>query len=328
MNNHSKSLARAVLRARSSPPLVTTRPAPRSALYPMRTVVRLTGVAPDTLRAWERRYEAVVPKRTDGNARRYSEEDVRRLSLLRDAVNAGHAIGDVVGLPDAELAALGPANAPHTEARDDPRAAVRARFLEALERFDARASEAVLAQAAALVAPRALALEILAPLLGEIGERWHAGTLGIAAEHLATSQIRRLADSLRHVHDLPKGAPRVLLAAPSGHRHDLGLVLGSLLAIQRGVEPVQLGADLPTSEIADGAARAKAAVVLVAIARDLRPEEKTLAKDLKTLARTHELWVGVPATHELARLPAPIRVLTSLEAFDHALEQRFGGISR
>lgn len=328
MDKPTKSLARPASRARSSAALVTTRPTPRSALYPMRTVVRLTGVAPDTLRAWERRYEAVVPKRTDGNARRYSEEDVRRLSLLRDAVSAGHAIGDIVRLPDAELASLGPANAARAETREDPRAALRARFLEALERFDARASEAVLAQAAALVSPRTLALEIIAPLLAEIGERWHAGTLGIAAEHLATSQIRRLAESLRHAHDLPKGAPRVILAAPSGHRHDLGLVLGALLAIQRGVEPIQLGADLPTSEIADGATRAKAALVLVAIARDLLPEEKTLAKELKALARAHELWVGVPAAHELAHLPAPIRVLTSLEAFDHALEQRFGGVAR
>jgi DNA-binding transcriptional MerR regulator len=297
---------------------------PSGALYPMRTVVRLTGVAPDTLRAWERRHDAVVPHRTAGNARRYSERDVRRLSLLHEAVSAGHAIGDVVRLSDAELERLGPAASPHFERAEDGKSALRARYLEALERFDARTSEAVLAQAAALVPPRGLAIEILTPILAEIGERWHAGTLGVAAEHLASGQIRRLAESLRLVHDLPRGAPRILLATPSGHRHDLGLVLASLLAIQRGVEPIQLGADLPLAQIAEGAARTKAAVVLLAVARDLTPGEKHLVKDLKTFARAREVWLGVPSTHELARVPAPLRVLTSLEAFDHALEQRFG----
>lgn len=295
-----------------------------SARYPMRTVVRLTGVAPDTLRAWQRRYDAVVPQRTNGNARRYSEADVRRLSLLRDAVNAGHAIGDVVRLPEDELVRLAGTHASAPARAEDPRVAVRARYLEALDRLDARASEAVLVQAAALVSPRTLALEILAPILREVGERWHAGTLGIAAEHLASNQIRRLAQSLRQVHDLPRGAPRVMMTTPSGHQHDLGLVLASLLAIQRETEPVELGPDLPMREILEGAERTKASVVVLAVARDLNPSEKSLAKELRALGRAHELWLGVPATHELARLAPPIRVLTSLEAFDHALEQRFG----
>ncbi len=315
--------------ARREVPLAPPRSMPKgrsqpTALYPMRTVVRLTGIAPDTLRAWERRHEAVVPRRTDGNARRYSEADVRRLTLLHEAVGRGHAIGDIVRLPDAELARLAAHGASSAGPADDPRAAIRERYFEALERFDARGSDAVLAQAAALVPPRALALEILLPILAEVGERWHAGTLGIATEHLASGQVRRLAESLRHVHELPRGAPRALLATPSGQRHDLGLVLASLLALQRGVESVQLGADLPVSEIADGARRAKASLVLLAVLREPGAQEKALGSELKALAREHELWVGVPQGHPFAQLPPPVRVLTSLEALDHALEQRFG----
>lgn len=67
--------------------------------YPMRVVVRRTGLNPSLLRAWERRYGAVDPGRSDGGQRLYSEDDIRKLSLLREAVDAGHNISQVAELP-------------------------------------------------------------------------------------------------------------------------------------------------------------------------------------------------------------------------------------
>ena len=53
--------------------------------YPIRAVSKLTGIAIDTLRAWERRYGAVTPVR-DSRGRLYSDADVARLRLLHQAV--------------------------------------------------------------------------------------------------------------------------------------------------------------------------------------------------------------------------------------------------
>ena len=64
-----------------------------SGLYPMRVVSRLSGLTADTIRVWERRYQAVSPERTGGNKRRYSGSQVRRLVLLRRATELGHSIG-------------------------------------------------------------------------------------------------------------------------------------------------------------------------------------------------------------------------------------------
>ena len=63
-------------------------------LYPIRAVAKLSGVPMDTIRAWERRYGAVTPQRS-ARGRMYSEKEVQRLVLLRDAVARGHAIGQV-----------------------------------------------------------------------------------------------------------------------------------------------------------------------------------------------------------------------------------------
>ena len=72
----------------------------------MKAACQLTGLSPDTLRAWERRYSAVQPKR-DGNGRRvYERADVARLRLLRQAVDLGQPIHRAARLSTAELESL------------------------------------------------------------------------------------------------------------------------------------------------------------------------------------------------------------------------------
>ena len=73
--------------------------------YPIRAVSRLTGISIDTLRAWERRHDAVTPVR-DERGRMYTDADVARLRLLRQAVEQGHSIGRLAGLTDTDLLGL------------------------------------------------------------------------------------------------------------------------------------------------------------------------------------------------------------------------------
>ena len=48
---------------------------------------RRVGVGAETLRAWERRYGVLRPRRTDGNTRLYSEADLERLRLIQQLTN-------------------------------------------------------------------------------------------------------------------------------------------------------------------------------------------------------------------------------------------------
>lgn len=298
-------------------------PAPEAAAaIPMRVVTRLTGLSADTVRVWERRHRAIVPVRTEGNARRYTELEVRRLKLLREAVARGHSIGEVARLRDDELLALGLPDASELDA--DPVSVARRDYFTAVERLDQAAGAGVLAAAAARLSPRSLALDLVVPMMREVGERWHEGALTVAQEHFATQQVRSLVLSLARSLDIDGGAPRVVFAAPETHLHDMGLVVGSLLSAARGVQPILLGADLPLAELGAAARRARAAVVVVAVARDLRDDEKrTLPVRLRKLASELELWIGAPPDHLVARTPGA-RVLSSFEQLDTALAARFG----
>ncbi len=290
----------------------------------MRAVVRLTGIAPDTLRAWERRYGAVAPDRTDGGARRYSDAAVRRLVLLRALVLEGHAIGQIAALDDAVLETMRGAGAAEERAAPDPLGRFREAYLAALVRFDATTAEAELVRASRSFPPRELVLEGVVPIMREVGDRWHAGTLTIAHEHLATQQIRTLIESHLTTHPLSPGAPKILFAAPDEHRHDLGLLFAAWLASLRDLKPVVLGAEVPVAEIASAADRARADVVVLACARALTAaEKKTLPARLRALASRREVWLGVPPEHALASSRSRLRIFHSLEEFDRALVGRY-----
>ena len=83
-----------------------TRPDPADPRHPIKVVARRTGLTPDVLRVWEKRYRAVSPTRLDTGRRLYSDADVERLLLLRRATLAGRRIGQVAKMPNAELEPL------------------------------------------------------------------------------------------------------------------------------------------------------------------------------------------------------------------------------
>jgi len=66
-------------------------------------VARMLRMPAATLRVWERRYGVCRPARTPSGQCLYSAADVRRLALIRQLVEQGHAIGQLAGQPMTQL---------------------------------------------------------------------------------------------------------------------------------------------------------------------------------------------------------------------------------
>jgi len=77
----------------------------RSTGYRIGAVAKLTGISPDALRVWERRYAVVKPGRTSSGGRLYSDDDIARLRLMKQLVDAGDSIGTIATLTHEELEA-------------------------------------------------------------------------------------------------------------------------------------------------------------------------------------------------------------------------------
>jgi DNA-binding transcriptional MerR regulator len=71
--------------------------------YGIGAVAKITGLTDHTIRVWERRYQAVVARRTDSGRRIYSAADVEKLGLLKQLTDRGIAISKIASKSNAAL---------------------------------------------------------------------------------------------------------------------------------------------------------------------------------------------------------------------------------
>lgn len=304
--------------------------------HPLRVVVNRTGLSPDLLRAWERRYGAVRPTRTPGGQRVYSDRDIERLRLLHRVTLGGRAIGQVAELPTEQLellvredeaAQLVPR--PHgsgTTARSAAGDFVGA-CLGAIERLDAPALESTLKRAALSLSSNQLIDTVIAPLLTRVGDLWHDGTLRPAHEHLASAIVHRILSWVIETFEIAEGAPLVVVGTPASLLHELGALLAAAAAAGEGWRVVYLGPNLPADEIAAVARDTGAQLVALSVIHPAR--DPHVAAQLQQLALALgpdvPLAVGGAAAPsyepQLARL-ANARLLSDLDAFRAFLRMR------
>ncbi|HVT73632.1 MAG TPA: MerR family transcriptional regulator [Lacunisphaera sp.] len=223
-------------------------------VYPIKVVVKRTGLSAHVIRVWERRYRAVEPKRTPTNRRAYSADDIERLRLLRQLTQQGHAIGFLAKLPMNELTNLGSAGTgtaaemPLTDADG-----VIAQCLEATKRLDTARLESLLKEAELAFGVHGLVRRVIAPLAQRLGEQWRLGALGAAHEHFAAAVLRTVLGQIIRQSAGAGHAPVIVIATPQGQLHELGALIVGALAGNLGWRVLYLGASLPAAEIAAAA---------------------------------------------------------------------------
>ena len=268
-------------------------------VFPVRIVLRRTGLSAELLRAWERRYQVVAPARTAGGQRLYSEADVARLALLRRGTLHGHSIGRIATLTNEELESLlADAAVAPTRASDGPgesnAASIVRSCLEAIQWMDGPALDGALRRAAIAMGPLPFAEQVVAPLVREIGDLWHRGRLRIVQEHFATSIVRQVVASFLAFAPATEDAPVFVSATTSGQRHEIGAMLAAAVAAAAGWRAVYLGPDLPGEEIGIAAARLHAGAIGLSLV--FNADDDAIASDLidlsEAVGRTIPVYVG------------------------------------
>ena len=216
-------------------------------MFSIKAVSQTSGVSIETLRAWERRYGIVTPQRDSNGRRSYAPEDVIRLRKLREATERGHAISKLARLSDDDIGKL-LADAPARTGAVTTRA-VAEQMLQAALEYRPDDCDQALSMAFALLPLRTVVNEVLTPVLHEIGERWHAGTARIAQEHIVTGTVRKQVGAVIDTYNRIASGPTVVLATVAGEHHEMGILMGALLASSRGARCYYLGPDVPAEDI-------------------------------------------------------------------------------
>ncbi len=266
--------------------------------YPIRAAAKLTGISLDTLRAWERRYNAVTPSRTE-RGRFYDERAIRRLLLLKSAVESGRSIGQVASLPDAELEEL-QRNAqslgrkPDIPSSPEPATPVLRPLLDAIGGYDYATANDELGRLALLLRPNELVHRVVLPLMRLAGENWENGLFQIAQEHMLSACVRNLLGGLIRLQNGALGARPILFTTPPGELHEFGILAGAMLAVGHGLGVSYLGPNLPAREVLPAVAKSNPqAVVLGIMKTNATP---AVLEDVHQLAAelplSSELWLG------------------------------------
>ncbi len=257
-------------------------------MHSIQAVVQETGITAHVLRVWEKRYRAVVPKRTKTQRRVYSEADIRRLKMLRQATSLGHPISSVAKLSDEKLKKLvrgKSALASSSRAGNGPATDTKIirDCVAAVKAFDGEALNILLSRAVVDSGYNALLRHVVAPLTQRLGQLWSEGTLQIAHEHFATAAIRAFLLNPARQYAGASSTSTLISATPQGQLHELGAVMAASLAAEQGWHSIYLGPSLPAGEIAGAAVQNKARVVVLSI---IYPEDdQNVDSELRDLRR-------------------------------------------
>ncbi|MCA9979310.1 MAG: MerR family transcriptional regulator [Anaerolineales bacterium] len=246
--------------------------------FNLKAVVNETGLKPDTLRAWERRYGLPDPERTSGGHRLYSQQDIDMLKWLVERQDEGLSISRAIKLwrrllkagrnplTDEEFTASSVEEAPALVAPISKGNAVeqfRHDWIEACMKFDEQKAERLLSQAFALFPIETVCYEVLQRGLSEVGMGWYEGEISVQQEHFASALAIRRLETLVSSTPPPTRNGRILATCPPEERHTFGLLLLTLFLRRSGWDVVYLGGNVPTDRLSATVAAAKPHLVIL-----------------------------------------------------------------
>ncbi|UOY93499.1 MerR family transcriptional regulator [Ectobacillus sp. JY-23] len=215
-----------------------------SGKYNIKAVSNMLGIQAGTLRAWERRYQIIAPKRNEAGHRLYTEEHVKILRWLLSKVNEGFTIGQAVSLLESNQLNTG-----LHEREDDRTEMLSEAILDALLQFDEVKAHEYLNEAFSIFSVDKVTIDVMAKVLVKIGDLWMAKKITSAHEHYATSFLRSRIGMIYHNLPVNTVLPKVIAVCGPGESHELGLLIFTIYLRRKGYQVIYLGASIEEKDI-------------------------------------------------------------------------------
>ena len=223
--------------------------------FNMKVVVRETGLKPDTLRAWERRYGIPNPNRTAGGHRLYSQHQINLLKWLivrqEEGMTISHAVDlwqqllekgeDPFGIDSEDMPVL----PIESDLSGDMLIELREAWLKSCFSFDEYQAQQSLSQAFAQFPVETVCTELLQKNLSRIGQLWYEGEVTVQQEHFASALAVRQLEALLAASARPTQDICLIVACAPHEQHTFSPLLLTLLFRRRGWNVIYLGADVP-----------------------------------------------------------------------------------
>jgi DNA-binding transcriptional MerR regulator/methylmalonyl-CoA mutase cobalamin-binding subunit len=273
--------------------------AKKTPTYNLKVVLQRTGIKPDTLRAWERRYGLPLPQRTAGGHRLYSQYDIEMIKWLMERQEEGMRINRAIDLfRSIEAGGKDPLDDTHPVGlselvAEQPMVAwisldeIRTKWVEACLAYDESRAEQILSQSFALYTVELVCLEVLQLGIVDIGERWYRGEATVQQEHFTSSLVIRRLNALIAASPAPTRPEKIVVGCPAQEEHVMAALMTTLFLRRHGWDVIYLGANVPLTDL-EQAVEGTAARLVILVASQLHTAANlfTAAHKLQSLGIT------------------------------------------
>lgn len=262
-------------------------------------VERDTGLAKETLRVWERRYNFPHPERDTFGERVYPSDQVIKLRLIKRLIDLGYRPGKVIGFTVDELQALAQQSSASRKSAPAPVHPELQACLDLCKNHQMEAFRRKLTQAMLVMGLKNFVIDLVAPLTTRVGDAWACGQLAVFEEHLFAESVQIVlrgavfsVPQVNHSNGAPR--PRVLLTTLPQERHGLGLLMAEAMFAAEGAHCIPLGVQTPLPEIVEGACVMQADIVALSFSTGMNPRHvsDSLRELRARLPETVEIWAG------------------------------------
>jgi len=209
-------------------------------------VARRIGVAPATLRTWDRRYGLGPSEHQEGEHRRYCPADLARLTTIRRLIVAGVSPADAA---EQAKSFKGELKIKKIVKEFEVREEVVEALYKALQSFDRAFVEGTLAHEISEYGVEGAWADVIVPTLFLIGQDWETEQKGIEVEHMFSEILKRTMHNQVVELKKPLNSRPVLLAAVGEELHSLPVYALAAALCERNVETYVLGARTPLSAL-------------------------------------------------------------------------------
>jgi len=248
--------------------------------FRIKDVARLTGLSPQVIRKWERRYRFFSPERTPNGYRSYHEDDLQLLLYICAQLDQGRSIGQLAQkgtLSLKEEMSQNPVEILGVPFKFRPLAL---RIIHAARMNNPTiVEEGILGIIQKLGMDQAL-FQVFFPMLRTVGDLWHKGEIGILGEQGITQTVRRYLIEVNRLNQ-PNTGPVATIACFPGDNHEIGALSAMRILHQKGWQTNYLGPN-PTTELIHLACQKRQSklVVLSCIVEPASEDMKELVNDL------------------------------------------------
>ncbi|MFP4023700.1 MAG: MerR family transcriptional regulator [Thiohalospira sp.] len=252
------------------------------ASYSIKELENLSGIKAHTIRIWEKRYNIIVPSRTETNIRYYCDKDLKRLLNIAILNRQGIKISEIAKLSDSEMSEK--VMSMSTESGNAERNIEQ--LVIAMVDMDEVKFDRILSRYIMHEGFENAVIKVIFPFFERIGILWQTGTINPAHEHFVSNLFRQklmVAIDNIMVTDNQK-AKKFILFLPEGEYHELGLLFYNYLIRKSGKIVYYLGSSVPFNDVVETSKMVNPDYLFTTITALLTKEDTV--KYLKNLSKT------------------------------------------